>query len=366
MNRRLKKKFSFPDSVFIFLFLASSVFVSAQNVPSKKDRIASLTGGFGSTYCGFGLNAEGGSYPYSFYVMAGYTPAFGSLVRIPAGTHYGAGGWYFFNIRSKRFQPRAGLHLGWVNNYYNSAIGLQPYKPNIYGVAAHGGLRYQTKYFIFDAGVDVLPPLILDRKDHPYYLEEGFLYSYFGFSLGVGINLAPSLNSLKALPEKRYEKTVGTRCIEKNKRLQRTYAKGACGNLQVYQQIDSARTVIIAINPDSIKLGNDCKTFTIDSTNSNLRVVLVDKMTYTDSVRCVTCHVTDYPADVAYIAISGSVTVIISQKQLTSDNTRPFRVSVELNDVHFRAKGKVIVLDQVVIWDVYDKKFCQAKKDSDK
>jgi hypothetical protein len=351
----------FTSSRFFCLAIVFFLAVSccyAQRTLRNEDRALLVTGGFGLTYGVFGINVEYGQKRWAAFIDGGYIPPFTIPVGVlPAAFNFGGGIWYTF-ARLDGFAFRGGLYCGWVDEYYSSAIGLQPYEPVVYGTAVMGGIQYRSKYLVLKADVDWITPLIFNAANHPHYLD----VQHIGYSVGVGVNLFAFFKPSRARAERRYERLAGSRCIEKEKRLPRKMKSGACGNLMFYQQLDSIHTLLFYINPDSVRLESDCRTYSIDSTNQNLRVWLVTQPGFSDSLQCMACELAIPPG--AAKAYRGTLTIILNHERLTKDNSSQFRFSAQVDDLYFIEKesGKEVVFPQIVIWDMKDKTFCAPAK----
>lgn len=143
---------------------------------------------------------------YSGYLALGYAESFYAYgKKVPDSYNIGIGSRKYFNSIGKHFRPKIGAHLGWVNNYYNTAIEDKPYDPIVYGAGVTFGCEIYIKYIILDLESGIVPIFIFNKKNHPYHST--LILPWLFPSIGIGMNLLGFQKKNKK-EKKEKEKTI--------------------------------------------------------------------------------------------------------------------------------------------------------------
>jgi len=169
--------------------LASGPLLSqSTNAGSSPSAYASISGGFGIIYGGFGGNAEFGYGHFAFNASTGYTTRrVVDNITIAPSVNWGLGLRYYFNVNSTAVYPRLGVGYGWITNYYNEAIGTASYDQSVYGLMLHAGTQvYSNEGIIFSFDLGMASKHAIARPfAHPH-----FYTFYLRPMIGVGFDLS--------------------------------------------------------------------------------------------------------------------------------------------------------------------------------
>ena len=185
-------------------FLLLGCYSHAQGSGDEKDtylKINALKVGYGIPYGGTGLNYEFGYNSLTTYATVGYL--WGRLedtVKLAGSINYGIGFRYHRINAQGNVIPRAGIHFGWVDKYYDRRISEEmiEYDPDVYGLALTIGAEWYLDPILLDGDLAIIPAngLILNEEKHPYYRQMNF-----AISLGIGIDFG----EVSLFRKKRYD-----------------------------------------------------------------------------------------------------------------------------------------------------------------
>lgn len=169
--------------VIIYLFF---VFAGSTGF-SQPLRYAVLRSGFGLPFGAYGLNVEYRISRFGGYAGAGFMKKqYYDEVFIPPSFNIGAGLKYYFLRTELAWHPVAGVHCGWLNNYYHKDIGQNPYTAVVYGFAFLAGLEMKENIWSFEMCILTDPGnMIFKPAAHPSYTGK----VYFTPSIGIGVNI---------------------------------------------------------------------------------------------------------------------------------------------------------------------------------
>ncbi|OFX18291.1 MAG: hypothetical protein A2033_17740 [Bacteroidetes bacterium GWA2_31_9] len=279
--------FKYFIHIIILVLIANFCFSQGANY---FDKLFVIKGGRGTAYSGYGINAEYRKNHLANYLCIGYSPHYTTTngLQINESYNFGFGtNYYFFDIRSS-FKPFLGIHLGWLNNYYNEKIGFEPYSPFVYGSALKAGVEISENLLHFGFSFTIDPGFaILDKSKHPYY-DSNF---HLSANVGFGINLY-QLQSFIKKKKKKDKDTVNeanseNAITEIKENLSKDYCtdftqnseiiRGYCNELCVYQQISANKFIFIKLHHDIADYKDIIATFSIDSfPNKIINVYLIE------------------------------------------------------------------------------------------
>lgn len=131
-----------------------------------------------------------------------------------------------------------------------------------------------------------------------------------------------------------------------------------CGNIFVYQFIDSFRVITVSINAKQLNLTKKCQTFNLSDLNPNILVQLSTAGNSPDSVYFNFCNDILYPNQGftrKLNAISGQLLVSVSKDNpVNGSSNNPYYVTIRIKDLHFAdiENNKEISLDDIVFWNL--------------
>lgn len=145
-------------------------------------------------------------------------------------------------------------------------------------------------------------------------------------------------------------------CIEQPSELK--VSKG-CGNVFVYQFLDSTKALVLTIDISTINLTEECQTINLENQQDQITVRLEEAGTSPDSIYFNYCN------DVAYInqgklkkynATKGIVTFSVSYDNPIKDPIweSNYNITIEIQDLYIYddANNLKMTIDRIVFWDV--------------
>ncbi|MDP4265988.1 MAG: hypothetical protein Q8880_00965 [Bacteroidota bacterium] len=385
-----------PKKIFLlFISLFLFLYVAAQQQGERNKFFFVTKAGYGKPYGGYGLNFESGLKNIGAYIALGYTPSqkADSLYTIKSSVNFGMGIEYFFGNARKNLRPKAGLYMGWLNNYYsNSAANIKDYNPNIYGYALSGGLEYYQRLFFMDFGIHLVPAFLLPwLKNTPYSRDQRIRISP---SIGIGINInaiRENIKDNKLFKKEKSEKSAKAETLIKTEKerkieireekidsskqncissgqLKGNYINGACGNVTVYQQLFDKKYVIVTLNPDSIYLTTKCNEYGIHPGCKSIRIYIADIESINECLCCkINSDRNSFKNDsTVYEAVDGKLTVLTDKKRVTRNNIKAFSISIKLSNIKFILNNhenmEEMYFDEIIIFDVFNDNICLKHK----
>lgn len=130
-----------------------------------------------------------------------------------------------------------------------------------------------------------------------------------------------------------------------------------CGNLFVYQFIDSTKALTVSLNANDLTLTKRCRTFNLSNTDSNIVVQLEIAGNSNDSVYF------DYCSDVIppnlgvtkKLKATSGILYISASEDNPEINSQPYRVTIKLKDLRLldSKNNQEIFFNEIVFWDVF-------------
>ncbi len=365
-----------------------------------------IHGGIGVPLSGIGLSGELRNHRVGFYGSSGYLyPIKTEQHTVSQSFNFGAGTYFYFNKIARNWQPKVGLHAGWLNNYYDERIGTESYKASVYGLSFLGAFEFHSNWMYLNLGLCVDPGnMLFEKEKHPYYNSGQKLFiSPF---VSIGTSMGDLVQKNKQKHNKKYQKKTKTqnafiRQVKRNQNVfqktlylfaskeRKTYQRsiteecisseseyiitnknqGACGNIQLYQQIVADRYLFVFLNLDTIEAKPECTSYDVNKNLQNIRIYLLDVEQMSDSI-CCTCNyhelqnINDSEKPLKYYATEGKISISTSRTAISLNNQKPYRVAVKLTDIKFERvlnqEHETIFLDEVIIYDVLNKRFCDS------
>lgn len=134
---------------------------------------------------------------------------------------------------------------------------------------------------------------------------------------------------------------------------------GGCGNIYVYQFLDSLKALTVQINSNEYRLTKKRQDIDINVVNPNLSVVLEISSGHPDSVYFDFCNDIAYPnsgTTIKYIAISGKLSFSVSEDDPIKDPVWQsfYYVTIRIVDLHLlnQETNDEIIIDEIVFWNV--------------
>jgi len=355
-------KVKFITAFFAIIFFQFAFAdVSFAQTSLNKDKLLVLKIGKGVNFGGYGLNTEFRKNKFSVQLFGGYNPerVLDSVI-VKDSYNFGLNSFYYFFDSKSPIKPKIGIHLGWLNNYYNEKIGHNKYNQNVYGLALIPGLEFGDGIVRFGLNLIIDPGFaIIDKKNHPYYTDAFYFSSSFGMGIDiVGLNKFIKThkvlkffdkNAKKGKSNNDSEKEVNT--IEKTtiedkcftlEGISESISKGICGENAIYQQISSDKFVIVEFERNiSDYIGTN--TFSVKD-DLYAHVYIISKASYNDF-----CSVIGTTKE--YVkATEGKITLLIEENPQIQETSK---VSVMLKDLmistQINNETKVQFFDEIVI-----------------
>ncbi len=105
---------------------------------------------------------------------------------VPSSWNVGADFRYYASKNYANWQFYAGVHGGWLSNYYHPNIANQSYRSTVYGFAITSGIEIREEILNIEIGLSIDPGrLIFYPSKHPYYSDNWSVLP----SVAIGINL---------------------------------------------------------------------------------------------------------------------------------------------------------------------------------
>lgn len=132
-----------------------------------------------------------------------------------------------------------------------------------------------------------------------------------------------------------------------------------CGNVFLYQFIDSTKSLVVSIDASKINFSKECQSVNLENGNDDVSVRLEIVGTSPDSIYFNYCN------DIAFIN-QGNLEIYTGAKGIvsfTASEDNPikdpiwesnYRITVEIQDLHLYDKSGILklVIDKIVFWDV--------------
>ena len=145
-------------------------------------------------------------------------------------------------------------------------------------------------------------------------------------------------------------------CISGSGDLAESYG---CGNIFVYQFLESTSALTVSINSDIIDLTEECQTFTLGFDNPDISVKLEIAGENPDSIYFNYCNdvvLTNLGTTCIYVATSGKLTFSLSEdnpiKKPIWDNY--YFITIKITDLNIldSNSGDYIVFEEIIFWNV--------------
>lgn len=130
-----------------------------------------------------------------------------------------------------------------------------------------------------------------------------------------------------------------------------------CGNLFVYQFIDSTKALTVSLNANDLTLTKRCRTFNLSNADSNIVVQLEIAGNSNDSVYF------DYCSDVIppnlgvtkKLKATSGILYISASEDNPEINSQPYRVTIKLKDLRLldSENNQEFFFNEIVFWDVF-------------
>lgn len=332
-------------NIIILVAIANLCFSQSANY---FDKLFVVKGGKGTAYSGYGLNAEYRKSHLASYVCIGFSPHYTTTNNILIDESYNFGfgtNYYFFDIRSS-FKPFLGIHLGWLNNYYNEKIGFDNYSPYVYGGAAKAGIEVSENFLHFGFSLTVDPGFaILDRSKHPYYSSNFHISTNIGF--GINLYQLSSLTKKKKKRDKDIENESKNENVISEVKVNKTndfcddysynneIIRGFCNELCVYQQINENKFVYIKLHHDIADYKDITATFNVDSfPNKIINAYLIEETNITKNQ----CE--NYIKDInsnnnIFKTLEGKIYLKVTETE-SNDVEASYYISILIKNIKFR------------------------------
>lgn len=354
----------------VFLCILLSHFcATGQDRERRKTQFLILKTGMGLPFSFYGANLEYGINRFGFSISTGFMPsqtAGGKLIN----SSYNFSGNLNYYLPKLAYhipvRPKVGLHLGWLNNYYDIRIEDDVYNPIVYGAAIIAGFEYYKKFFFLNFDISYDPGIAtFNKKSHPYYSDR----MYFNYSLGAGVNIIPLIQSLDFKKKKKYYSSLDENGIKAPKIAKKDSVinKGLCGKITIYQKLDDNKYVFVKVNLDSLK--NKLQYNRVElSAKENRIISYIENLSDVDQSFC--CSNDNLPPSdirkgyqLRYTAVTGSAVVISNNKKYYNGTNDYFRISVKLKDLKFvnenDPEAEVIYIDEIIIYDAGNYDYCE-------
>ena len=132
-----------------------------------------------------------------------------------------------------------------------------------------------------------------------------------------------------------------------------------CGNIFVYQFLDSLKALTVRINSDKYSLTKKRQDINLDISNPNVSVVLEIAPSNPDSVYFNFCNDVAYQNEgttIEYKAVSGKLSFSVSEDNPIKDPIWQtfYYVTIRVEDLHLlnQSTNDEITIDEAVFWNV--------------
>ena len=140
---------------------------------------------------------------------------------------------------------------------------------------------------------------------------------------------------------------------------EQTNVSKGCGNIFVYQFIDSSRALTVSIDAEKINLTKECKSINLAGSGDYCRVILEMAGNAVDSIYFNYCNDVGYINSgriVSYTALKGMLNFSVSEDNpLKEPEWRSnYRTTIEINNLEFYDNNHNLVmsLGNIVFWNV--------------
>ena len=134
---------------------------------------------------------------------------------------------------------------------------------------------------------------------------------------------------------------------------------GGCGNIFVYQFLDSLKALTVWINSNKYSLTKKRQDIDLDISNPNISVVLEISPNHPDSIYFNFCNDIAYPnmgTTIKYKATSGQFSFSVSEDNPIKEPIWQtfYYVTIRIVDLHLlnQETNDEIIIDEVVYWNV--------------
>ncbi|QQS36095.1 MAG: hypothetical protein IPM56_17945 [Ignavibacteriales bacterium] len=132
-----------------------------------------------------------------------------------------------------------------------------------------------------------------------------------------------------------------------------------CGNIFVYQFLDSTKALTVGINTNEIKLTKKRQVFDISISNPNIKVVIEVAANHPDSIYFNFCNDVGYPNEGVtkkYMAVSGRLSFSVSEDNPIKEpvwNTF-YYVTIKVENLRLvnQETNDEINIDEAIFWNV--------------
>ena len=134
---------------------------------------------------------------------------------------------------------------------------------------------------------------------------------------------------------------------------------GGCGNIFVYQFLDSLKALTVWINSNKYSLTKKRQDIDLDISNPNISVVLEISPNHPDSIYFNFCNDIAYPnmgTTIKYKATSGQLSFSVSEDNPIKEPIWQtfYYVTIRIVDLHLlnQETNDEIIVDEIVFWNV--------------
>lgn len=132
-----------------------------------------------------------------------------------------------------------------------------------------------------------------------------------------------------------------------------------CGNIFVYQFLDSLKALTVWINANEYNLTKKRQDINLDITNPNVSVVLEISPNHPDSIYFNFCNDIAYPnsgATIKYKATSGKISFSVSEDNPIKEPIWEtfYYVTIRIENLHLsnQENNDEIIINEIVFWNV--------------
>lgn len=132
-----------------------------------------------------------------------------------------------------------------------------------------------------------------------------------------------------------------------------------CGNIFVYQFLDSLKALTVRINSNEYSLTKKRQEIDINISNPNVSVVLEVSPNHPDSVYFNFCNDIAYPnygTTIKYKAVSGKLSFTVSEDNPIKEPAWEtfYYVTIKIENLHLvnQETNDEIIIDEIVFWNV--------------
>lgn len=260
-----------------WIYLLCAFFISSslcgQHFTERDGRYLLLRAGSGPVYGGLvGGSIEYGKDLISGYASVGTIPAFTTQegVDVPGSLNFGGGARFHMTTRVDRLRTRAGVHVGWLENYYAAPIKDDPYDPIVYGGMFTFGTEFTTRVLSLEADLSFQPGwLIFNPSSHPFFSGS------FSISGGIGVNLFALRKKEVHQWDRQYQETQSSMCFNNFRRPWFT-DDGWCDKGMVWQKMEEDQFVVFTFNIADMNPGTTCLEHDLTQEDAKVQVWLID------------------------------------------------------------------------------------------